>query len=103
MTQPAPHVIEAAKEDMYREAALWDDQSATLAECASQASRLTVEAYDVFLYNDLLADYNEITEVFARLCSQGERVTQGIAHTLRYVADTYEEADHTIQGKFNSY
>jgi|HigsolmetaAR201D_1030396.scaffolds.fasta_scaffold54958_2 hypothetical protein len=100
MTEPAPTVIEVAKQDMYREADLWDEQSLELSDCAFQADHLAIERYDVSLYNEFLADYNEVTRLFATLCSQGSVVTREIAQTLRTVADTYAEADDTIRGQF---
>jgi hypothetical protein len=101
MTQPVPNVIEVAREDMYREAGLWDAQSGHLADCAFQAEHLTIEAYDVILFNNLLSDYNEVTRVFARLCRQGALVTRGIAQTLRSVAEVYGEADDRISTHYH--
>jgi hypothetical protein len=101
MTEPAPNVIEVAKGDMYREADLWDAQSRHLADCAFQADHLAVEAYDVIVFNEFLAEYNEVTRVFARLCRQGGTVTRGIAQTLRIVADTYEAADDHIRTHYD--
>ncbi|MBX6750241.1 MAG: hypothetical protein IRY85_11330 [Micromonosporaceae bacterium] len=101
MTEPAPNVIAVAKEDMYREADLWDAQSIHIDDCAFQADHLTIEAYDVILFNEFLAEYNDVTRLFAKLCRQGALVTRGIAQTLRTVAETYEEADDQIRTQYD--
>jgi hypothetical protein len=102
MTEPAPSVIEIATDDMVREADLWDAQSLRLSDCAFQANHLTIDAYELFFFNGFLADYNEVTRVFANLCRQGALVTQGIARTLRTVAETYAEADDTIRAQYDN-
>jgi hypothetical protein len=99
--EPKPNVIEVAKDALYREASLWDAQAGRISDCAFEANHLTIEVYDVPLFNGFFAEYNEVTRVFARLCSQGAVITGNIAQTLRTVADTYEEADRTSQGRYD--
>lgn len=102
MTEPTPNVIEVAKDDMYREASLWDAQSARISDCAAQAGSLTIEpTLDLFIYSGFFSEYNEVTRVFAGLCRQGSQASREIAQTLRYVADTYEEADNGIRAQYN--
>lgn len=98
---PGPNVIEVATGDMYREADLWDAQSLRIADCAFQADHLAIEVYETLIFNGLLAEYNDVTRVFARLCRQGAVVTREIAQTLRTVADTYQEADDHIRTNYH--
>lgn len=100
MTEPSG-VIEVAKDDLYREADLWDKQSLRIDDCAFQARHLTIDAYDVMLANQFLSAYNEVTRVIARLCGQGVVVTRELAQTLRTVANTYGEADDGIRAQYN--
>jgi hypothetical protein len=92
MTEPAAEVIAAATDAIYQEAALWDEQSHRLADCAREADSLTIDVYDLVIVNEFLTGYNEVTRTIARLCTQGTAVTKQIGQTLRVVADTYDEA-----------
>jgi len=101
MTQPTPDVIEVAKDALYREAGLWDEQVGRLSDCAFQAEHSIIDLYDVVQFNDFLTGYNEVTRVFARLCTQGSLVTRDVAQTLRTVANTYEETDDSLRAQFD--
>ena len=101
MTEPASDVIEVAVDGIYREAAVWDEQSTRLADCAFQADHLAIDVYDTVVFNEFLASYNEVTREVARLCTQGRLVTRQIAQTLRTVADTYDAADDRLRTQYD--
>jgi hypothetical protein len=91
MTQPTADEIRVATDTIRREAAIWDECSATLAMAREATWVLPIDGVPPgSIFAEFIAAYNEAVALTHDRFQQGDAHTAAVGAALRTVADTYD-------------
>lgn len=90
---PSRAEVTVATNALRREADIWDDQRDVLDKLSTKVAAMEFGRLEAGLFQMMVGPYNDVIHAVAARTREGSNAMNGIADTLRSVADTYDAED----------
>lgn len=91
--------IEVTLSSLLYQAKVWDDQSRTIGDIASEADRVRYPSDIEGLFAPAITPYNEACDFISKLCYSGQSEMAKIAEGLRISHNLYRETEQQVDSQ----